>query len=99
MRNHLVSHLSRRLLATLFLASASTAAWAGCCDGDDPGRMTGRGSTVCMCTDAATSAARPGAYQDTGAGRLSGDPGSNADLTALTIQTPARDIPERGNKP
>ena len=101
MRNHPLPHLSRRLLATLFLASASTAAWASCCDGDDPGHMTRRGSTVCMCVGAAatTSAARLGAYYDTSAGRLSGESDDDADLTASTIQTPARDIPKRGNKP
>jgi hypothetical protein len=101
MRNHPLSHLSRRLLATLFLASASTAAWAHCCDGDDPGRMTGRGATVCMCVgaDATTSAARHDTDHDTSAGMPSGESGADADLTAFTIRTPPRDIPERGNKP
>jgi hypothetical protein len=49
--------LSRRLLAALFLTSATTAAWAGCCDGDAPGRTTRGGALACPCVGAAPAKA------------------------------------------
>jgi hypothetical protein len=76
MHNHALPHLSRRLLAALFLTSTATAAWAGCCDGGDPGRMAAGRSMACVC--AAPDASRRDAPVDThyGTGRLDGEPAS-----------------------
>ena len=76
MYKHAMSHLSCRLLAALFLTSATTAAWAGCCDGGDPGRMTSGDALACPCAGAAPAApaAPVDTHSGTSAGKLDGKP-------------------------
>jgi hypothetical protein len=82
--------LSRRLLAALFLTSATTAAWAGCCDGDAPGRTTRGGALACPCVGAAPAKAEApvGTHSGSRTRRLDGKPASNSSNVA-----------DRGSKP
>jgi hypothetical protein len=53
MHKYAMFPLSRRLPSALFLTSAATAAWAGCCDGDASGRTTSGDAIACPSVGAA----------------------------------------------